>query len=154
MAAAAAADEEEYVSLTIPEVFVYKIPPASSAAGHKAADWSKTHVWAGKLTVSTRGAGAAAASAVRLAGADGKLFAVAPVRRDGPPAAEKVTDSSRYFVLRIENAEGRVAFVGLGFNQRSDAFDFNVALQDAAKCVRAAPRRRRRMTLSSRRGAA
>ncbi len=36
----------------------------------------------------------------------GKLFAVALVRRDGPPAAEKVTDSSRYFALRIENDKG------------------------------------------------
>ncbi len=62
-----------------------------------------------------------------------QIFAVAPVRKDGPPAAEKVSDSSRYFVLRIENAAGAYAFVGVGFNQRSDAFDFNVALQDAMK---------------------
>ncbi len=35
-----------------------------------------------------------------------KIIGVAPVRKDGPAAAEKVTDSSRYFVLRIENAQG------------------------------------------------
>jgi hypothetical protein len=29
------AEEEEYVQLSISEVFVYKIPPKSSAAGHK-----------------------------------------------------------------------------------------------------------------------
>lgn len=29
-----------------------------------------------------------------------QIFAVAPVRKDGPPAVEKVSDSSRYFVLR------------------------------------------------------
>lgn len=62
-----------------------------------------------------------------------QIFAVAPVRRDGPPAAEKVTDSSRYFVLRIENDAGKHAFIGVGFNNRSDAFDFNVALQEWAK---------------------
>ena len=124
-------EEEEDVSLTIPEVFVYKIPPATSAAGHKAADWSKEHVWAGKLQVVARGK----ASAVKLVATDGKVFAVAPVRKDGPAAAEKVTDSSRYFALRIENDKGAYAFIGVGFNQRSDAFDFNVALQDAIKCV-------------------
>lgn len=35
-----------------------------------------------------------------------QIFAVAPVRKDGPAAVEKVTDSSRYFALRIENAAG------------------------------------------------
>lgn len=44
----------------------------------------------------------------------GKLFAVAPVRRDGPPAAEKVTDSSRYFALRIENDKGAWRALALG----------------------------------------
>ena len=58
-------------------------------------------------------------AAVKLTAADGKVFAVAPVRKDGPPAAEKVTDSSRYFVLRIENDKGAYAFIGVGFNQRS-----------------------------------
>ena len=28
-------DDEEYVQLTIPEVFVYKVPPRTSAQGHK-----------------------------------------------------------------------------------------------------------------------
>lgn len=68
----------------------------------------------------------------------GDLFAVAPI----PPGTraqvvEPVSDSSRNFVLRLADAAtGRHAFVGLGFAERPDAFDFNVALGDHDKHVR------------------
>lgn len=49
---------------------------------------------------------------------------------------ESVSDSSRYFVIRIKNPnDGRSAFIGLGFEDRSDSFDLNVALQDHFKRV-------------------
>ena len=41
-----------------------------------------------------------------------------------------MTDSGRYFVLKIVNEQGRHAFIGIAFNERNDAFDFNVALQE------------------------
>ncbi len=96
----------------------------------RASDW-KEQVWVGKLNIVSKGG----AVAIKLIAHDtGKVFAVAPVRKDGPAAVEKVSDSSRYFALRIEDAaSGRFAFIGVGFNNRSDAFDFNVALQDALK---------------------
>ncbi|KFW83836.1 Adaptin ear-binding coat-associated protein 2, partial [Phalacrocorax carbo] len=66
----------------------------------------------------------------------GELFAQAPVEQFPGIAVESVTDSSRYFVIRIEDGNGRRAFIGVGFVDRGDAFDFNVALQDHFKWVR------------------
>ena len=61
----------------------------------------------------------------------GTEFAACPIPAgERPQAVEPVTDSSRYFVLRLLDPSHpqRRAFVGLGFNDRSEAFDFNVAL--------------------------
>ncbi|NXC31209.1 NECP2 protein, partial [Campylorhamphus procurvoides] len=66
----------------------------------------------------------------------GELFAQAPVEQFPGLAVEGVTDSSRYFVIRVEDGNGRRAFIGVGFADRGDAFDFNVALQDHFKWVR------------------
>lgn len=46
---------------------------------------------------------------------------------------EAVSDSSRYFVVRLRNDNGQTAFVGVGFADRSDSFDLNVAVQDHFK---------------------
>lgn len=61
----------------------------------------------------------------------GEIFAVCPYEIQGN-SVEAVLDSSRYFVLKIES-DGRHAFIGMGFQERTDAFDFNVTLQDFVK---------------------
>lgn len=49
---------------------------------------------------------------------------------------ESVSDSSRYFVIKIKDSNsGRTAFIGIGFEDRGDSFDLNVALQDHFKHV-------------------
>ena len=67
--------------------------------------------------------------------ASGELFGVAPVPRgQAHVAVEQASDSSRNFVLRLEDAaSGRHAFVGISFSERPQAFDFNVALSDFQK---------------------
>lgn len=71
----------------------------------------------------------------------GDLFASAPYDVSGS-SVEAVLDSSRYFVLRVESpdpnnsSKKRRAYLGMGFQDRGDAFDFNVALQDWTKRVK------------------
>ncbi|MGA1523509.1 MAG: DUF1681 domain-containing protein, partial [Planctomycetota bacterium] len=51
----------------------------------------------------------------------GELFAECPLPNDAPvsTAVEPVIDSSRYFVLRVvDDASGRHAFLGLGFQDQ------------------------------------
>ena len=96
-----AADDDVFTLLEVNDVFVFKIPAASSASGHRAKDWTN-QVWDGTLKVLQKGDKAV----IQLVGRDGKLFAMAPVTVDGPPAYEPVADSSRYFVLRISDGKG------------------------------------------------
>lgn len=68
----------------------------------------------------------------------GELFAKCPIDKYPGLAVESVSDSSRYFVVRIQDdgeVSGRSAFIGIGFADRSDSFDLNVALQDHFKWV-------------------
>lgn len=68
--------------------------------------------------------------------ASGQLYAKCPIETYPGIAVEPVTDSSRYFVLRIQDDHGRSAFIGVGFLDRSDSFDLNVALQDHFKWLK------------------
>lgn len=69
----------------------------------------------------------------------GELFAECPIPLDRPlvTAIEPAIDSSRYFVLRIEDAASkRHAFIGLGFRERGHASDFNAALYEHLQYVK------------------
>jgi len=127
-------EEIERCILVKPEVFVYKIPPRQSARGYRAADWNlSTPDWTGRMRVMEK------KNVVTLKLEDrgsNELFAACPIDKYPGPAIETVTDSSRYFVIRIVNETTKQgAFIGLGFADRSDSFDLNVALQDHFKLV-------------------
>uniref|UniRef100_A0A5F9CTD4 NECAP endocytosis associated 2 n=1 Tax=Oryctolagus cuniculus TaxID=9986 RepID=A0A5F9CTD4_RABIT len=100
----------------------------------RAAEWQLDQPsWSGRLRVTAKGQVAYIKLEDRTSG---ELFAQAPVDQFPGTAVESVTDSSRYFVIRVEDGNGRRAFIGIGFGDRGDAFDFNVALQDHFKWVK------------------
>lgn len=122
-------DEFEYEQTLcqIPTVHVFKIPARTNVAGHRASDWTE-EVWEGKLSVIQKGKICTIFLIDRATNAE---FARAPVDEG---AVERATDSSRYYVLRCVNQNTKQkAFIGLAFNERNDAFEFNVALQDFEK---------------------
>ncbi|CAG8710955.1 2603_t:CDS:2, partial [Ambispora leptoticha] len=121
-------DDYESVLLVIRECFVYKLPPRNSSK--EAEEWGdlQAYLWKGRLRIIVIGE----KCFIRLEdGTTGELFAECPYDPNSN-SVEPVRDSSRYFVLRVED-KGRHAFIGMGFLERSDAFDFQVALQDHIK---------------------
>lgn len=120
-------DEElEYVLLNKREVFVYQIPPASSAQGHKADEW-KNCIWRGRIQIKGRGKHLAVEL---LDPTSGDLFARCDIPNgEHEKFVQRTVDSSRYFVLKISN-QNRHTFIGIGFEDRNDAFDFNCQLAD------------------------
>jgi len=124
--------EEDYEQTLLikKECFIYRIPPRPNAAGYKAQDWDpSTYIWSGRLVIVARG------DLVTIRFEDpnnGEIFAQCPV---DSTSVEPVIDSSRYFVIKIKDGE-RHAFVGMGFTDRSDAFDFNATLQDHQNYVK------------------
>lgn len=101
---------------------------------HSAADWNlQEPSWTGRMRLVSQGD----AVCVKLEDKEtGQLFAKCPIETYPGIAVEPVTDSSRYFVLRIQDDNGRSAFIGIGFLDRSDSFDLNVALQDHFKWLK------------------
>lgn len=125
----------EHTLLVVREVSVYKIPPRSTSGGYKCGEWLQSDkIWSGRLRVVS----CKDRCEIRLEDPNsGELFAacfVNPGNREN--SVETVLDSSRYFVLKIEDGTGKHAFIGLGFAERNEAFDFNVALSDHEKYVR------------------
>ncbi|KAL7744863.1 hypothetical protein ACLKA6_007148 [Drosophila palustris] len=126
--------EYESVLIVKPEVFIYKIPPRASNRGYRAADWNlKEPTWTGRMRLVAKGTTCILKLEDKTSGA---LFANCPIDTYPGVAIESVSDSSRYFVIRVQDDNGRSAFLGLGFGDRSDSFDLNVALQDHFKWVK------------------
>lgn len=124
----------ELVLFQVPECYVYLIPPRKTAASYRADEWDVNKwAWEGKLKVLSKGE----ECIIRLEDkSTGELYARAFLRDGEKHPVEPVIDSSRYFVLRVEeNIDGRLrhAFIGIGFRERTEAYDFQAALHDHMK---------------------
>lgn len=94
----------ESVLLVKSEVFVFKLPPRASNRAYRAADWNLSEPqWTGRMRVVTHGTDCT----LKLEDKNtGELFAKCPVDKYPGVAIESVSDSSRYFVLRIQDDNG------------------------------------------------
>lgn len=124
----------ELVLFQVSECYVYLIPPRKTAASHRADEWDiNKWAWEGTMKVVSKGE----ECIIRLEDkTTGELYARAFLRDGEPHPVEPVIDSSRYFVLRVEeNIGGRLrhAFIGIGFRERPQAYDFQAALHDHMK---------------------
>lgn len=120
----------ERVLLVKQAVYVYKIPPLMSMSrGFRAADWNLAQPdWTGRLRVISKGK----ECFLRIEdSSSGALYCQAPVTEFPGPQVQPVTDSRRYFVIKVvDSASGRSALIGIGFADGADSFDLSVALQD------------------------
>lgn len=117
-----------------PEVYIYQIPPLKDIAGYKSSEWNvDTPLWKGRLTVvEVENEQRETWCEVRLDDAStGEHFATAPYNSQGKGVVA-VLDSTRFFAIRVVNGS-QTAVLGLGFADRNQAFEFNVALQDFRK---------------------
>lgn len=146
------ADAIQRVLFIASGVHVYNIPPLTSTKGYTAATWTedpKRHIITCRLRVVETAIPQAAdggegegegggedhvkTDVVLEDPSSGQLFAAAPY--SSPDVVESALDSSRFFALRVRDPSGRKATLGIGFEERSEAFDFGVALQDARKAL-------------------
>lgn len=149
------ADAIQRILFIAPKVHVYNIPPLTSNAGYVAASWTENNnarqIFTARLRIletaiplppsSTNTSSSADASSNEKVTttllledpATAALFAACPYT--SPVTVSQATDSSRFFALVVVGDGGRKAVLGIGFEERSEAFDFSIALQDARRVL-------------------
>ncbi|KAI1321982.1 DUF1681-domain-containing protein [Xylariaceae sp. FL0255] len=137
------ADAIQRVLFVIGTIHVYNIPPEVPGKGHVAASWTaddnKRQIFTARLRVletavtQPSGEDKVSVAIVLEDPKSGQLFAAAPYTATA--VVDPVSDSSRFFALRVQDEAGRKATLGIGFEDRSDAFDFGVSLQEAQRTL-------------------
>lgn len=137
-------DSIQRILFIAPAVHVYNIPPLTSTKGYVAASWTANNnsrqIFTARLRILETSIPIPSDDSERVKTdilledpSNGQLFAAAPYTAAG--VVEQVLDSSRFFAVRVEGEGGRKAMLGIGFEERSEAFDFSVALQEVRKTL-------------------
>ena len=122
------------------DVHVYGIPPISSNRGFSASLWTSPtqptaqQIFTARLRViETSIDGSIKADIVLEDGNTGELFAAGPYTSGA--VVQQANDSSRFFAVRVQGEGGMKATLGIGFEDRSPALDFNIALGEMRKVL-------------------
>ena len=128
------------ITFVTPTVHVYTIPPLTSNRGFSAAPWtSPPHPTAQQIfTARVRIFETSIESNLKVDVVledpnSGELFAAAPYKSEA--SVQQANDSSRFFAIRVEGEGGMRATLGIGFEDRATALDFNIALAEAKKVL-------------------
>ncbi|KAH9820877.1 Protein of unknown function (DUF1681) [Teratosphaeria destructans] len=121
-------------------VHVYGIPPITSTKGFSASSWTNAsqptaqQIFTARLRIIETTVDSKIKTDIVLEDTyTGDLFAAAPYTSE--PVVQQANDSSRFFAIRVQGEGGMKATLGIGFEDRSPAFDFSVALGEARKAL-------------------
>jgi hypothetical protein len=132
---------------TTPSVHIYAIPPLTSTRGFNAGPWTappkptaqqiftaRMRIFETSNPASTTADRDSLSVTINLEDPkSGELFAASPYTSEA--VVQSALDSSRFFAVRVVGEGGMKATLGLGFEDRSDAFDFGIALREARKVL-------------------
>jgi hypothetical protein len=140
-------DAIQRILYVISKVHVYRIPPITSTKGFNAANWTqnpKDLIFTCRLRVIETAIPPPStappdtpekvfANILLEDPSSGQLFAAAPYTH--PNVVEQALDSSRFFAVRVVGEGGMKATLGIGYEERPEAFDFGVCLQDVRRVL-------------------
>lgn len=140
------ADTMQRLLFTTPSVHVYAIPPLTSTRGFNAGPWTAPpkptaqQIFTARMRVFENSTPSPSSDRDSLSVTinledpkTGELFAASPYSSEA--VVQQALDSSRFFAVRVVGEGGMKATLGLGFEDRSDAFDFGIALREARKVL-------------------
>jgi hypothetical protein len=134
----------EQCLITIRLCYLYALPGGPSSSGYYASQWNLPNpIFTGAARIFADNLDQLQ---IRLYSRDGELFVVSsliPIKdiangeKNLESFIEPVKDSSRYYVIKVEDAStGRKAFLGLGFHDRANSFNFNTTITDYLNLIR------------------